>query len=349
MAIERATVLAGDPALLQAFSLTKDYGTVRAVENLSFEVRRGEIVGLLGPNGAGKTTAMRILIGYQVPTEGRVLLAGQDVFREGAAAKMSLGYLPENPPLYAEMQVGEYLAMAGRLKDLRGPALASALERVRAMLRLSEVWTRPIAHLSRGFRQRVGLGQCLIADPALLVLDEPATGLDPNQIADLRALLSQWRAEKAILLSTHILAEALMLCDRVLVLSHGRLVAEGSPHALAGEDDGRTEVLIRVRSASDPLEGPQAGASFPRLAAHLEESPGARRANAGVQPAPAPGSARPLWRIEGSLDASERERLLAHLSSRGCDLLEWSSGLSALEHWFRRLTLEEGDQRKERE
>ena len=129
MAIERATVLAGDPALLQAFSLTKDYGTVRAVENLSFEVRRGEIVGLLGPNGAGKTTAMRILIGYQVPTEGRVLLAGQDVFREGAAAKMSLGYLPENPSLYAEMQVGEYLAMAGRLKDLRGPALASALDR----------------------------------------------------------------------------------------------------------------------------------------------------------------------------------------------------------------------------
>ena len=328
---------APEPALLRVSSLTKDYGPVRAVDDLSFEVRLGEIVGLLGPNGAGKSTAMRVLIGYQVPTRGEVLLAGKDVFREGAEAKRSLGYLPENPPLYGEMRVGEYLALAGRLKGLGGAALAGALERVRGMLGLEGVWKRQAANLSRGFRQRVGLGQCLIADPQLLVLDEPATGLDPNQIADLRALIGQWRAQKAILLSTHILAEALMLCDRVLVLSRGRLVAAGSPHALAGEGENRAEVLIRVRGgAGDPLAGLS---GVGQLRARREELPGASGA----------GGARPLWRLEGALDQAERTRLLAHVVDQGWDLVEWSSGLGTLERSFRRLTLEEGSQRTEQD
>jgi len=335
MSTESAWPAGGDLRLLEVSSLTKDYGPVRAVDGLSFEVRRGEIVGLLGPNGAGKSTAMRVLVGYQVPSSGEVRLAGRDVFREGAEAKASLGYLPENPPLYGEMRVGEYLIMAARLKGLKGEALEASVARVEEILGLREARRRPIAHLSRGFRQRVGLAQCLIHDPALLILDEPATGLDPNQIADLRALLMSWRREKAILLSTHILGEALMLCDRVLVLSRGRLVAEGSPQALAGDGDGRTEIVVVVQgSGEDPLAGL---AGLPGLRARREEARPSASRPAGTS----------TWRLEGAIGRDERVRLLAHLAARGWDLLEWSAGLSALERTFRRLTLEEGSQRVE--
>jgi len=337
MGTENASSPSSGRPLLEVSSLTKDYGPVRAVDGLTFEVRKGEIVGLLGPNGAGKSTAMRVLVGYQVPSGGEVRLAGRDVFREGAEAKAALGYLPENPPLYGEMRVREYLSMAGRLKGLSGSALESALARVERILGLAGVRGRPISQLSRGYRQRVGLAQCLIHDPALLILDEPATGLDPNQIADLRALLMSWRSEKAILLSTHILAEALMLCDRVLVLSRGRLVAEGSPQTLGGEGGGSSEIVVVVRGrGEDPLAGLAGSAS---LQARREDArPAAGQADGGA-----------IWRLEGSLDREERARLLAHLAGSGWDLLEWSAGLSALERSFRRLTLEEGSQREEGE
>lgn len=329
--------LAEKNVLLEVEDLVKTYGPVRAVDGLSFSVRRGEIVGLLGPNGAGKSTAMRVLVGYQVPSRGRVLLAGADVFRDGARLKRSLGYLPENPPLYGEMRVREYLALAGGLKGLQGPALRAALERLSGLLRLGEVWERQTAHLSRGYRQRVGLAQALVADPPLLVLDEPATGLDPNQIADLRRLLAEWREEKAILLSTHILAEALMLCDRVLVLSRGRLVAEGSPQSLAGRGDAPATTTILVRGpASDPLAG---ASGLPAMECR-------REAEMGLDGAPAgPGGA--LWHLSGQLDGAARRGLLLHLARGGWDLVEWSAGLSALEHAFRRLTLEEGRRREE--
>ncbi|MCK4414525.1 MAG: ABC transporter ATP-binding protein [Candidatus Eisenbacteria sp.] len=323
---------AGD-LLLEVIDLSKDYGPVRAVAGLDFSVRRGEIVGLLGPNGAGKSTAMRVMVGYQVPSGGTIRLAGEDVFRAGAAAKQHLGYLPENPPLYLEMRVDEYLTMAGKLKGLGGDKLSGELGRTAEILGLAEVWRRPIGHLSRGFRQRVGLAQCLLGDPPLLILDEPATGLDPNQIADLRRLLLSWRARKGILLSTHILAEALMLCDRVLVLSRGRLVAEGDPQALAGDEAGPVETIIVVRGpGSDPLDGFEAGAALQ-----------ARRDERGAWQT---RDRQMVWRIEGALDQAARARLLAHLVAGEWDLLEWSAGLGALERSFRKLTLEEGDERE---
>ncbi len=318
-------------ALLDVQGLTKDYGPLRAVDDLTFRVRRGEIVGLLGPNGAGKSTAMRVLVGYQVPTCGRVLLAGGDVFREGPRIKRELGYLPENPPLYGEMRVSEYLWLAGRLKAMRGAALRAGLERVTGLLGLREVWGRQTGQLSRGFRQRVGLAQALLSDPPLLILDEPATGLDPNQIADLRRLLGEWRQEKAILLSTHILAEALLLCDRVLVLSRGRLVATGNPQTLAGDGAGAVATVILVRGGGEhPLEQ-LAGVSG--VSARREEG-------GGHDPA---GGHLALWHLEGEIDREGRLRLMAHLAAHGWDLVEWSAGLSALEHAFRRLTLESGE------
>jgi ABC-2 type transport system ATP-binding protein len=334
VSVEAATPGSPTAPLLEVTDLTKDYGPVHAVEGLSFAVHCGEIVGLLGPNGAGKSTAMRALIGYQVPTRGEVRIAGGDVFRDGARTKRSLGYLPENPPLYAEMRVREYLAMAGALKGLRGAELAAAMTRVREMLGLGSVWDRQSGHLSRGYRQRVGLAQALLTDPPLLILDEPATGLDPNQIADLRRLLGEWRERKAILLSTHILAEALMLCDRVLILSRGRLVAQGSPQGLAGETPGAVATTILARGSGDPLAGWEA---MPAGAHARLEAPGETRAT----------GAGALWRIEGEFDRADRGRLLAHLAARGWDLVEWSAGLSALEQAFRRLTLEEGRERQE--
>jgi ABC-2 type transport system ATP-binding protein len=309
--------------MLEAERLTMEYGAVRAVDDLSFTVARGEIVGFLGPNGAGKSTAMRILIGYQVPTAGTVRLAGGDIFREGATLKRRLGYLPENPSLYGEMRVGEYLAWVAGLKGLRGGAREAALARVRERLGLKDVWQRLTQNLSRGYRQRVGLAQCLIADPPLLILDEPTTGLDPNQISDLRRLLADWREEKAILLSTHILAEALQLCDRVLVLSRGRLVASESPQLLAGRGGERMKTVILVRgSGRDPLEGLMAGG----LRAREEVREGAEG----------------LWRLEGEMDRAGRSALMTHLAAHGWDLVEWSAGLAALEQAFRKLTLEEG-------
>jgi len=301
------------------------------VRDFSFEVRRGEIVGLLGPNGAGKTTAMRMLVGYLVPSAGQVDLCGGDIFTQGPRLKDRLGYLPENVPLYSEMTVREYLDMSARLKGLKGARGEAALARVQNLLDLTTVWRRPTGQLSRGFRQRVGLAQCLLADPDLLILDEPTTGLDPNQIAELRRLLRSWRQSKGILLSTHILAEALMLCDRIIIISKGRLVAAGTPQGLAGagEEAVATQITVRGPASDDagPVgEGPDPG--FEDLSATREEGDGNQA----------------IWRLEGQVDRAGRRALTARFLERDYEILEWNSGLSALELAFRRLTIEEGSE-----
>jgi ABC-2 type transport system ATP-binding protein len=315
-----------DPAMLDVQGLSKEFGPIRAVDGLTFEVREGEIVGLLGPNGAGKTTAMRMLVGYLVPSSGTVRIAGGDVFREGPRIKGLLGYLPENIPLYGEMTVQEYLQMAASLKGLRGAAARAEIDRAVRMLGLADMWRRPASQLSRGYRQRVGLAQCQLTDPRLLILDEPATGLDPNQIAEFRDQLRTWRARKAILLSTHILAEALMLCDRVLILSRGHLAASGTPQGLMGPDEGPLSTQVTVRgSASDPRLGL---AGELELEAHREGAAG--------------GGDEAVWHLSGRLDRAQRVALVRHLAAGGWEIVEWNTGLSALEQVFRRLTLEEG-------
>lgn len=330
-AVSRASASTPGEILLQARDLGKDFGPVRAVRDFSFEVRRGEIVGLLGPNGAGKTTAMRMLVGYLVPSAGQVELCGGDIFTQGPRRKDRLGYLPENVPLYSEMTVREYLEMSARLKGLRGAPGETALARVRDLLDLTTMWRRPTGQLSRGFRQRVGLAQCLLADPDLLILDEPTTGLDPNQIAELRRLLRSWRQSKGILLSTHILAEALMLCDRVLIISKGRLVAAGSPQGLAGAGQEAAVTQITVRGPASDAAGPLGGGSDPGLrdlSATREEGEGDEA----------------IWRLEGQVDREGRRALTARFLARDYEILEWNSGLSALEQTFRRLTIEEGSE-----
>jgi len=208
--------------------LVKRYGSVTAVDGVTFEIARGEVVGFLGPNGAGKTTTLRILAGFLGATSGTVTIAGHDVTREPRAAQRALGYMPEAVPLYPEMRVGEYLTFRAELKGVPRGKRKDAVARAMARARVDDVATRLVGNLSKGYRQRVGLADALVAEPPILILDEPTAGLDPNQIREVRALVRELAQEHTVLLSTHILGEVEASCTRVLVVAKGKLVAEGS-------------------------------------------------------------------------------------------------------------------------
>src|SRR5436190_8932505 len=213
--------------MIQAENLSMAYGSVRALSGASFTVTRGEVLGLLGPNCAGKTTTLRILTTALRPTSGRVLVDGVDAAADPVAVRKRIGYLPETAPLYADMVVAEYLAFVARSRGVRGAALTKARQRVVADCALETVYYRPIAQLSKGFRQRVGLAQALIHDPDVLILDEPTSGLDPLQILGIRDLVKRLARSKTILFSTHILQEVQAVSDRVMIINEGRIVATG--------------------------------------------------------------------------------------------------------------------------
>jgi ABC-2 type transport system ATP-binding protein len=212
--------------LIRVDRLSKRYGAYKAVESISFEIGRGEIVGLLGPNGAGKTTTMRILTTYLSPTSGRASLAGHDVLDQPLEVRRAVGYLPENVPLYPEMRVIEYLRYRARLKDVPRSERRRAIGEVVGRCQLGEVEHRIIGQLSRGFRQRVGLAEAMLHDPPILILDEPTAGLDPLQIREVRTLIRELGERHTILLSTHILSEVEAVCGRVLIIARGRLALD---------------------------------------------------------------------------------------------------------------------------
>jgi len=239
--------------VIEVSNLTKDYGTVVAVRDLSFSVEKGEIVGFLGPNGAGKSTTLRVLAGFLGATSGRVRIAGNDVAEAPLAARRALGYMPESAPLYPELRVSEYLLFRARLKEVarakRTAAIGSAMERAGVAHMAGTV----IGHLSKGYRQRVALADALVSDPPLLILDEPTAGLDPNQIREVRTLIKALAGERTILLSTHILSEVEATCERAIVIDRGRLVAEGSITALRARQ--RLSALsLRVRDPNTAAE-----------------------------------------------------------------------------------------------
>lgn len=210
-------------------NLTRRFPRCEALGSVSFHVRRGEIAGVLGPNGSGKTTTLRILAGVLAPTSGRVRMAGFDVTTQSLEVRRRIGYLPESVPLYPEMRVEEYLSFRGRIKGLRGPRLTTRLRDVLEQCGLGDVSRRAIGTLSRGFRQRTGLADCLLHEPDILLLDEPLAGLDPAQVLAVRSLLGELGSARTVLVSTHVLAEAELLCHRVLILNAGRLAAIDSP------------------------------------------------------------------------------------------------------------------------
>jgi ABC-2 type transport system ATP-binding protein len=226
------TLTASSELTVSARSLSRTYGTNRAVHDVSLELRRGEVLGLLGPNGAGKTTTMQMLTGNLAPSDGEVSICGIDLIDKPTLAKSRIGYLPEVPPLYKELKVDEYLKLAGRLHKVRKSALRDAVSRARSRCGLDDMGGRLISSLSKGYQQRVGIAQAIIHDPDVIILDEPTVGLDPNQIREIRALIRDLGRDHSLILSTHILPEVEAVCDRVQILHRGEVVFNDSIAAL---------------------------------------------------------------------------------------------------------------------
>lgn len=237
--------------MIRSAGLTKDYGARRAIENLTFEANQGEIVGFLGPNGAGKTTTMRILAGYMPPTYGSAQVAGFDVVEESIEVRRRVGYLPETVPLYPDMTVFEYLKFMADLRHL--PNADEMVENSLEMVHMEARANGYIANLSKGMRQRVGLAQALLHKPEVLILDEPTIGLDPAQVVEVRKIIHDVGKERTVLLSTHILSEAQHLCDRVLIINKGHIIAEDSPENLQARLVGAERSVLRIKGDADEL------------------------------------------------------------------------------------------------
>src|SRR3989454_1623203 len=234
--------------------LTKRYARNTAVDNISFEVRKGQIVGFLGPNGAGKTTTMRVLTCFLPPTSGSAAVAGFDVLEQPLEVKRRIGYLPESPPLYPEMATTEYLTFVGQLKGLSGADLRKRVDAVCDRCAIADVKTKLLGRLSKGYRQRVGLAQAIIHNPAVLILDEPTAGLDPKQINETRELIRKLGGDHTIILSTHILSEVEQTCEQVIIINKGKLVATDSVHNLRNRARGAESVLVEVAGRNGALD-----------------------------------------------------------------------------------------------
>ncbi len=234
--------------MIKAENLTKRFGETTAVDRISFEIPRGQVVGFLGPNAAGKTTTMRLLTAFLPADEGRAELMGLDVARQPLEVRRRLGYLPENNPLYDDLEVTEALHFTGRLRGISDTARRT--ERVKAAIRscgLTAVIGKLTGELSKGYRQRLGLASAILHDPDVLILDEPTSGLDPNQVQEVRGLIAELRKEKTLLLSTHILSEVQATCDRVIIISGGRIAADGSPDELSGNLQNRKRLYVELK------------------------------------------------------------------------------------------------------
>jgi len=306
--------------MIEVKGLTKYYADFLAIQDLNFHAAPGEIVGFLGPNGAGKTTTMRILTGYMPPSEGTAIVAGFDVFKQSLEARRRTGYLPETVPLYLEMTVWDYLDYMARLRgvrnaDQRDEQIDEALE----LCGLTDRADSVIGHLSKGYRQRVGLAQALVHRPEVLILDEPTIGLDPRQVREVRELIRGLGRERTIMLSTHILSEASQVCNRVVVINKGRIVAEDTPERLTATLSSGQRVLVCV-------QGDGAG-----LAETLEKVP----LVTAVRP-----SGEGTYEVESSRDGDPRPAIAAAIVRGGWGLLELRSAGLSLEDIFLQLTQE---------
>lgn len=240
--------------MIEVKDLVKDYGSHHAVKGINFTVGDGQIVGLLGPNGAGKSTTMNIMTGYISATSGSVKIGEYDMFEQPLKAKKMIGYLPEMPPLYEEMTVEEYLNFVCNLKGIRKKEKRKTMDQVEDAVKIADVKHRLIKNLSKGYKQRVGLAQALVGDPPLLILDEPTVGLDPNQIIEIRALIKKLSEKHTIILSSHILSEVNAICDYVLIIDKGNLVAEDTPENLAHHFADKNRILLSIKGKREQIE-----------------------------------------------------------------------------------------------
>jgi ABC-2 type transport system ATP-binding protein len=310
--------------VIEVEHLTKRYGPVTAVQDVSFQVHKGEILGFLGPNGAGKTTTMRVLTGYMPATEGRVVVAGHDVFEQAVEAKRHTGYLPETPPLYPDMTVREYLQFVAKIKGVPSGERKARVEQVMARTWVVDMAGRACGKLSKGYRQRVGLAQALIHNPDVLILDEPTAGLDPKQIIETRRLIKELAGDHTIILSTHILPEVSQTCDRVVIINKGRVVAIDTPDNLTRRLRGAETIFVQVD-----------GARASEAAAALAKVPGV------VRVAPADNAAAGTFEVESETGRDVRRELAKAVVLGGHDLLELRPMRVSLEEIFLSLTTEE--------
>jgi ABC-2 type transport system ATP-binding protein len=304
--------------LIRAEHLSKTFGRLRAVSDVSFTVSPGEVVGFLGPNGAGKTTTLRMLAGVFPPSGGRATIGGHDVVADPTRARRHLGYFPERIALYGDMAVRAYLRHVAALKGVAAPTRRTAVDSAMARSGVTTVAGARIGTLSKGFRQRVGLAQVLIGDPQALLLDEPTSGLDPEQVADMRALVRELGRTCAVLLSSHVLAEVQLTCDRVIILSQGRVVAEDTPDALAARLRTQSAVTLEVEGPADAVTRA------------VESVDGVR----SVQPLPGPTGRTVRIRVETGKDTDLRRELVRAVVGAGLTLVEIQSEPLSLEETF---------------
>lgn len=232
--------------MIETHNLTKQFGPIRAVDHVSLTVERGEVLGFLGPNGAGKSTTMKMITGFLRPSSGRVTVSGHDVVRDPLAVKRVIGYLPEGAPGYPDMTPASFLRFVAATRGMTRRETRKRLDVVRSLVHLDGVMRQPIETLSKGFRRRVGIAQALLHDPAVLILDEPTDGLDPNQKHEVRELIRGMSADKCVILSTHILEEVEAVCTRAVIIARGRLVADGTPNELTAQSPGHNAITLRA-------------------------------------------------------------------------------------------------------
>jgi ABC-2 type transport system ATP-binding protein len=310
--------------LVQVDHLSKKYGDVAAITDVTFSAEKGEILGFLGPNAAGKTTTMRIITGFMPPTSGTATVAGFDIVDESLEARERLGYLPENVPLYDDMAVRGYLNFCAKLRGVAKAKIRDRVGYVMEATRITEEANTIIGKLSKGFRQRVGIAQALVHNPDVLILDEPTVGLDPRQIIEIRDLIRNLRGEHTVILSTHILPEAQMLCDRIVIIHEGRVAAVDRPENLTARLRKSQQVRLEVRGPAADVE------------TQLQALPhvlGVKRGSASD------GATEFL--VDGEMEQDIRETLAGTVVRNGWGLLEMSSVRMSLEDIFLRLTTEE--------
>jgi gliding motility-associated transport system ATP-binding protein len=311
--------------VIEVDHITKRFGSVKAIENVTFEVEKGEILGFLGPNGAGKTTMMRILTCFLPATEGTARVAGFDVFDNPMAVKKHLGYLPENPPLYQELTVDTYLDFVAKIKGVDSRERKKRIEEVKDRVSIEEYGKTIIKNLSKGYKQRVGLAQALIHDPQVLILDEPTVGLDPNQIIEVRQLIKGLSGDHTIILSTHILPEVSMTCQRVVIISKGRIAAMDTPENLIRQLQGAERIYLEVKGPENIVK------------TKIKEIEGVLR----VDSSRLDGDEAYSFSVETELKKDVRSRVARKVVESGYDLLELRAMSMSLEEVFLQLTTKE--------
>ncbi|HGY56212.1 MAG TPA: ATP-binding cassette domain-containing protein [Caldithrix abyssi] len=308
--------------MIDVEGLTRYYGEKRAISDVSFHVNKGEILGLLGPNAAGKTTTMRILTCYMPPTSGSATVGGYDIFEQSMDVRRITGYLPENPPLYTELTVDDYLLFVAQLKGIEKSRLKSEIDTVIEKAALGDVRHRIIGKLSKGYKQRVGLAQSLLNNPQIIILDEPTVGLDPKQIIEIRELIKNLRGDHTVILSSHILPEVEQTCERVVIINEGRVVAEDTPENLTNRLRGSERIIMQVEGSEETVK--------------KTLQPIADIQNITVKP-----ENNGLVRVEVESDKDVRKELANAVVKNGLGLLELTVDRFTLEDIFLHLTTKE--------